>query len=125
MKARARALPKGQMNKLERSYAGELEYMRQEGKVLAWQFEAIKLLLAERTSYTPDFLVVLPNGEIELIEVKGFWQEDARAKTKIAAARFPWFRFRGATWNKRVGWIHEDFPAAGDQAAQVAAMGGR
>jgi hypothetical protein len=42
--------------------------------------------LAKDTFYTSDFMVMLADGRLEAHEVKGFWQEDARAKIKIATA---------------------------------------
>ena len=48
---------------------------------------------ADATRYTPDFLVELPGGLLELHEVKGFWRDDARVKFKVAAELFPMFRF--------------------------------
>lgn len=125
MKARARALPKGQMNKLETRYAGELELRRRAGEIIAWYFEPVQWLLCKVTSYRPDFMVVMLDGTVEFHEAKGFWDEKNRIKTKLAASKFPWFRFVGVQWSKRGGWSFEEFPADGDPAAQVAAMGGR
>lgn len=124
MKARARALPKGQMNKLETRYAGYLELQRHSGAIIAWQFEPVRLLLAEKTSYCPDFMVICRDGTVEFHETKGWWAEDARCKTKLAASKFPWFTFVGVTETRGV-FEYETFAASGDQAAQVAAMGGR
>jgi hypothetical protein len=80
------------MNKLEGRYALYLRMQRDVGQIESFEFEAIKLRLAEKTFYTPDFLVVLPNGELECHEVKGFLRDDAAVKIKVAAAKFP-FRF--------------------------------
>jgi len=82
-------LKKGQMNKTEEEYARILEQRKMCGEVLWYKFEGIKFMLASNTSYTPDFAVLLKNGEMQLHEVKGFWLDDARAKIKIAAAMFP------------------------------------
>lgn len=81
------------MNKTEAAYAKVLEAMREAGEVWRWRFEAIKLRLADRTTYTPDFLVTLPSGEMEFHEVKGFWRDDARVKVKVAAEMYPEFHF--------------------------------
>ena len=62
------------------------------GKILWYSFEGITLRLADRTTYTPDFVVMLANGELEMHEVKGFWTDDAKVKVKVAAEKFP-FRF--------------------------------
>ena len=82
------------MNKLETAYAWELERLRRDHlKVLSYEYEAITLHLAPRTTYTPDFMVMTNDGEIEFHEVKGFMRDDAAVKLKVAAAKFWHFRF--------------------------------
>jgi hypothetical protein len=85
-------LKTGQKNKTEQAYEKHLETLRYVGKVLWFKFVGVKLRLADNTFYTPDFAVMLADGQMELHEVKGFWQDDARAKIKIAADLYP-FRF--------------------------------
>ena len=86
-------LPRGRMNKTESAYVIEvLEPELQAGHILFYRFEAIKLRLADNTFITIDFPVITAAGQLEFREVKGRWTDDARAKTKIAAAQFP-FRF--------------------------------
>lgn len=81
------------MNKTEAEYAGMLEERRLRGEVAWWRYEAITLKLADNTRYTPDFLVLLPDGVLEIHETKGgFIREDGWLKLKVAAALFP-FRF--------------------------------
>jgi len=82
----------GAMNATEAEYARELETLRIAGDVAWYKFEGLKLRLADNTFYTPDFFVMLANGELQAHEVKGHWQDDARAKIKIAADIYP-FRF--------------------------------
>lgn len=82
----------GEMNGLETAYSQHLELLRQAGEIDWWTFEALKLRLAPATFYTPDFLVMLSNGELEVHEVKGFMRDDANVKVKVAAEIFP-FRF--------------------------------
>lgn len=102
-------LPPGTMNKTESLYAQRLEDERHVGTIYSWQFEAVKLRLADKTFYTPDFMVhVAETNQIELHEVKGFWEDDARVKIKVAASRFPLFRFLAVTHRKGV-WQVEDF----------------
>lgn len=85
-------LKTGQKNKTEAAYEAHLESLKHIG-ILAWfKFEGVKLRLADNTFYTPDFAVMLSSGQMEMHEVKGFWQDDARAKIKIAADLYP-FRF--------------------------------
>lgn len=89
----ARVRPKpGVMNKTEQAYADRLEALRAARQIQSWKFEAVKLRLADKTFYSPDFLVVDADGYVELHEVKGFWEDDARVKVKVAAEQFP-FRF--------------------------------
>ncbi|HDH0884606.1 TPA: DUF1064 domain-containing protein [Klebsiella pneumoniae] len=89
-------LKAGQMNKTEEAYCSYLELRRRYGEIAWFRFEGIKLRLADNTFYTPDFAVMLANGQMELHEVKGFWTDDARVKTKVAADQYP-FRIIGVT----------------------------
>lgn len=77
------------MNKLEAHYN---QLLTLDPLVLRHTYEGIKLRLARATFYTPDFLVVYAD-RIELHEVKGHWEDDARVKWKTAAEMFPEFRF--------------------------------
>ncbi len=77
------------MNKLEKRYADFLEKRRMAGEIRLWMFESLRLILAPSTSYTPDFLVINSDDQVELHEVKGFWRDDARVKIKIANNMFP------------------------------------
>ena len=86
-------LPVGHLNKTEKAYQDELERRRASGEVLWHRFEGIKLRLADNTFYTPDFAVMMADGEICLHEVKGGWfQDDAKVKIKVAASLYP-FKF--------------------------------
>lgn len=82
-------LKTGQMNKTEEAYQNHLENLKIAGRIAWYRFEGIKLRLADNTFYTPDFAVMLSNGELQLHEVKGHWTDDARVKTKIAAEQYP------------------------------------
>ncbi|MGL4812394.1 MAG: DUF1064 domain-containing protein [Beijerinckiaceae bacterium] len=82
-------LKAGSMNGTEKAYAATLEARKAGGDVLWYQFEGMKFRLADNTFYTPDFIVMLRDGALEAHEVKGFWQDDARVKIKVAADRFP------------------------------------
>lgn len=85
-------LPVGQMNKTEAEYAAFLNLREKAGEIQWWKFEGLKLRLADKTFYTPDFAVMAADGVIECHEVKGHWQDDARVKIKVAASQYP-FRF--------------------------------
>lgn len=81
------------MNGTEAEYAGKLESRRRAGEIIEYHYEAVTLKLADNTRYTPDFLVMTADGELEIHEVKGgFIREDGWQKLKIAAGMFP-FRF--------------------------------
>ena len=98
------------MNSLERRYAGYLETQRRAGKFLLWRYEALTLRLAKKTTYTPDFYTLLPDGRVVLHEVKGFWRDDARVKIKVAAQTFPELEFVAVRWDSRAkSWKWESF----------------
>lgn len=108
---RALRLPPGEMNKLERKRADELEAMKAAGEIVDYWFEAVTLKMAPDTRYTPDFLLVYPDGRQVIEEVKGRWEDDARVKIKVAASMFPW-EFVGLTPRKKAdggGWDREHF----------------
>lgn len=100
-------LKAGAMNRTEAKYAQRLEERRRNGGIAWFKFEAVKLRLADKTFYTPDFAVMLTDGTLEMHEVKGFWEDDARVKVKVAASLYP-FRFIAVT-HKRGAWSQEDF----------------
>lgn len=104
-------LKTGEMNKTEAAYDAHL-LDRQLMKQIAWhKFEAIKLRLADNTFYTADFAVLTHDMVLELHEVKGFWQDDARVKIKVAASLYP-FRFVAVTARSKKqggGWDREEF----------------
>ena len=58
MPAKGRAEGPNRMNKLESAYAAELELYLRAAEVLWDEFEPIKLRLAAKTFYTPDFAVM-------------------------------------------------------------------
>lgn len=81
----------GEMNGYERDRAAELAAMLGRGEIGFYAFEHLKLRLADDTYYTPDFMVVYPDGRTVIEDVKGSHQEDAaRVKMKVAATMFPW-----------------------------------
>lgn len=100
-------LPAGEMNQTEAAYGRLLETRKAAGEVAWYAFEGINLRLAPGTRYTPDFAVMLADGTMELHEVKGKWEDDARVKIKVAASMFP-FRFV-AVRKVRGAWDYETF----------------
>jgi hypothetical protein len=79
----------GVMNKTEAAWGLVLEGRRCAGEVSWYRFESMTLKLAHDCRYTPDFLVQLPDGTLELHEVKGFMRDDAAVKLKICAEVYP------------------------------------
>lgn len=85
----------------ESEYELILRLAHPDSKVL---YEAIKLRIADRCHYCPDFVVVNPEGWLTFIEVKGphIW-EDSKIKFKAAREMYPWAKFE--MHQKRVdGW---------------------
>lgn len=103
----------GTMNKYEAAYHAELEYRQLAGQIAWFAFEGLTFKLAKDTRYTPDFVVMLPNGAIQCHEVKGHWEDDAKVKIKVAAAKFP-FDFIAVKPKAKKdggGWSVVDFSA--------------
>ena len=97
---------RGKMNKTEAAYALLLRARQLNGEILWYSFEAVTLVLAVRTRYTPDFVVWTAGGALEAHEVKGFWRDDARVKFKVAAGLFPWLKFVAVRKHKGA-WTRE------------------
>jgi hypothetical protein len=97
----------GKMNKLEKSYQDILEHRKLAGEIVRYRYEALKFKLAPNTFFTPDFMVTFED-RVEIHETKGFWEEDARIKIKMAAELFPEFVFMGVQYKKKI-WMFEEF----------------
>ena len=100
------------MNKTEAAYASHLMARKLVGEIERFDFEPEKFRLADRTYYTPDFRVILmQDGTVEFHEVKGFWEDDARVKIKVAAELHP-YRFvavKPIAKKHGGGWSVEEF----------------
>ena len=93
----------GKMNTGESHYARHLDALLAAGKISGWWFEFMTFTLAELCRIQPDFTVLLPDGQIELHEIKGgkwvdckdgrewtfFAEEDARVKMRMAGSVIP------------------------------------
>lgn len=104
-------LKTGAMNKTEQAYAANLDRLRQAGYIAWFKFEGVKLRLADNTFYSPDFAVMTAEGRMQMHEVKGFWQDDARVKIKVAADLYP-FEFIAVKVKAKKdggGWSVEEF----------------
>ena len=82
-------LKAGEMNGTEQAYHDHLAQRQHAGEIAWSKFEAMTFKLADDTRYTPDFMVMLADGQLQAHEVKGYWTDDARVKIKVAAALFP------------------------------------
>lgn len=97
----------GEMNRLEKRWAEKLEEEQLLGLVACWWYESMKFRLADRTWYTPDFVVVLTDGTIEVHETKGRMEEDAAVKLKVFAELYPFpvklirWESKAKTWDVR------------------------
>ncbi len=120
----------GVLNGTEQERADQLEAARRAGEVLAWWFSPLRMRLAgDNAFYTPDFMVLYPDGAIVIEEVKGFWEEAALVRIKVAADRYP-FAFRALTkrpkklgggWDVREfkGWGEDSNPAVTPEAPSL------
>lgn len=86
-------LKEGEMNRTEKAYSLFLEGEKRAGRVLAFWFESWKFKIAENACwYTPDFIVLKANGDLEAHEVKGsprIFADDAKVKVKVCASTYP------------------------------------
>lgn len=112
----------GEMNKTEAAYAELLEARRLAGEIEAYEFEKQKFRLANNTWYTPDFIVQLADGLIQIHEVKAMTskgktliEDDANVKMKVIAEQFNQYPFFLAAMRpKKLGGgfqIRELYPA--------------
>lgn len=83
----------GKMNRWESEYAKFLCNCMFSEEIAGFKFEAFRLSLGGGVQYIPDFFVLENDESFSVHEVKGFWRDDARVKFKIAADRYPQFRF--------------------------------
>lgn len=103
----------GRMNGLEADYAGYLGMLKAAGEIEHFDFEAVRLRLADKTWYLPDFFVQLTDGTMEFHETKGRWEDDALVKHKVAAEQHSWARFvairrlPGGCWKKEYAFIED------------------
>lgn len=105
-------VPKSKMNKIETEFAWLLEAKKRAGEILDYAFECVTFRLAERTTYTPDFMII-HHDHFEMIDIKARgevklmrradgqmhkrqWsskRDDAAVKIKVAAQMFPWMHW--------------------------------
>lgn len=114
------------MNDEERKFAHHLDHRCANGDILKWWFQPWKFLLADKCSYTPDFVILHNDRTLEIADVKAYWkaskkalaknakakggvhvEDDAKVKAKVAARMWPVFRW---TYRYRLDgeWKSED-----------------
>jgi hypothetical protein len=81
-------IPKPRMN----GHEAEFEALHLSGKPHG--FEEMTFRLGPDCRYTPDFWSLDDDEVLALLEVKGFWRDDAKAKIRMASERYPQFRWR-------------------------------
>lgn len=96
----ARYIPgEDKLNKTEKAYLNHLLCLN----VLCLHVQEITLKLADDCRLTPDFSYRDEMGKLVFVDVKGFQREDALIKMKVAARRFPDFKFQIVS-RKGIGW---------------------
>lgn len=99
----------GQMNKTEAAYAQLLDAKKHAGEIIDWRLHPIRVRLADRTYYVPDFLVMTADREIQIHEVKGgYTTEKGQLKIKLCAEVLPWFRVFKCS-KKGGEWVIQEF----------------
>jgi hypothetical protein len=118
--AKARRKP-GEMNPNEAAYNRYLTDLQAAGQIQWFKFEGYKFKLADNTTYTPDFAVMLNDGTLEFHDTKGrttkkraggkvetYWcMEDAKIKMKVVADIYP-HPFRAVWLSKDGSWKSEE-----------------
>ena len=77
------------MNRWERDYALGLEAKKRAGQVRDYWYEGVTLKLGPDLRYTPDFLVIAGDGEVQLHEIKGHRRDDAMVKLRACLDKYP------------------------------------
>ena len=112
----------GRMNKIEARYAEYLKQQQFAGYVEWFAYEPIKIKLADKTYWTPDFVVMRPDGILEAHDTKGTttrrdsanrkykgpWVEQhAAVKIKVAPVAFPIRVF--TVWLDAGVWQYQEY----------------
>ena len=103
-------------SKTEAMYAFYLDYQKTTGEISKWEYEGLKFKIGDASEveggkrsgayFTPDFLVVFPDGHMELHEIKGggYCREAARVRFLAARKQWPEFTWRMITKQRR-DWV--------------------
>jgi len=91
------------MNKTEAGFARILETRQQRGEIIAFAYEGLRFKYADGLYYKPDFVVLIEDQPITIIEVKGghiFSRDKVRFRACAAEWR-TWFAFE--MWQRKRG----------------------
>jgi hypothetical protein len=83
-----------QMNRLESEYAGHLATLKAAGEIYDWKFHAITLKIADPpnakcATWSPDFAVWTNDMVLQFHDTKGWMEDHAQVRIKVAASQFP------------------------------------
>lgn len=84
-KGRVARRPPGELNQSELRYLKHLGRMKACGEIAEYWPHALKFRLADKTWYVPDVLVMAPDGQLSLHELKGWMEDDAAVKLKVTS----------------------------------------
>ena len=109
---RARGLTnhrRGEMTKAEAMYDQELAVMKAAGLIEWYAYESATFKLGVDARYTPDFMVMLADGTLEAVDVKGggMVQEASMVRIRAFALQFP-IRMVIATLQKNGGFERKE-----------------
>lgn len=91
-------------NKTESDFDRLLADLKHAGRIKDFRFEPVKIRLAGQTSLRIDFLVLRRDRTVAAVEIKGYWREDAKVKTKVAPEVCPFFDYYVAFRDGLRGW---------------------
>ena len=83
----------GKMNATEQRYAAEVLALAVENSDLQYyMFEKLKFRLGKSCYYTPDFVALSTDGQLEVHEIKGHMEDDAAVKLRVFREIYPQIR---------------------------------
>lgn len=101
--APVKVIPKPKPDRLNKMESAFAQYLMQHTGYLVLA-QQIKLRLADKTWYTPDFVCFCMDGVVRIYETKGFMRDDAAVKLKVAAEQYWFFQWHLVT-RKKGEWI--------------------
>lgn len=93
----------GEMNQTEAAFAELLQAQKLAGEIVEWLFEPMSFKYAHGARYTPDFMVMLPDGSLHFYDTKVMHaiNEASIVRIKATAEKFWMFRFFAAKREKK------------------------